>query len=133
MPYQLFQRTGIRIDSPSVSIAPDGRLALNAAAARLMATAGIKHVVLLWDKRNLKMAIRATIKGDRNGYAVSAGRNIHRATLRAKAFVDHIGWIASKREALPATWNEKERMFEVSLPPDNLLQQVGGPPPRTIG
>lgn len=116
MAYELFKRTGVRVDSPAISVTPDGRMVLNAAASRAVAASGSKYVTLLWDKGNHQMAVKATTKGDRNGYAVSLSPDKHSGSLRARSFMRHIGWNAAQRELLPATWNEKERMFEVSLP-----------------
>lgn len=113
MAYEVFTRTAVRVESPTISIVPDGRMVLNAAASRILSASGVKYVVLLWDKASRRMAVKATAKGDKNGYAVSLS---HGASLRAKAFTRHIGWTATRRELLPATWNEKDLMLEVSLP-----------------
>jgi len=72
--------------------------------------------LLLWDKTNNKVALKAAAKGDKNAYAVSIVKDSHSGSLRAKSFLDHIGWSAPKRTMLPATWNEKEKMFEITLP-----------------
>jgi DTW domain-containing protein YfiP len=116
MAYEVFKRTGVRVESPALSIVPDGRISINAAAARLLVEAGIKWVVLLWDRANHKMAVKAAQKGDKNAYAVSLSPERYSGSLRAKAFVAHIGWSAPRRQMLPATWNEKEKMFELTLP-----------------
>lgn len=65
------------------------------------------------------MAAKAAAKSDRNGYAVSL-TDKHSPSLRAKAFFQHIGWNASRRETLAAIWNEKDRMFEIKLPSQQL-------------
>jgi hypothetical protein len=116
MAYEVFKRTGVRVESPALSIVPDGRITINAAAARCLSQAGVKAVVLLWDRADHKMAVKAAPKGDTNAYAVSLSPDRHSGSLRAKAFIAHIGWRAPKRERLLATWNEKEKMFELTLP-----------------
>jgi hypothetical protein len=116
MAYEVFQRTGIRSGSPAISIIPDGRVALNAPTARLLSEAGVKTVLLLWDSANQRMALKAAAKGEKNAYAVSIAPDKRSGSLRAKAFMAHLGWSASERELLPAVWNEKERMLEVPLP-----------------
>jgi hypothetical protein len=113
MAYELFHRTSIRVESPVLSIVPDGKIVLNAAATRALARAGVKQVVILWDKSNGRMAIKAATKADKNAFAVSLG---HSGSLRAKSFLMHIGWTATRRETLPASWNEGEKMLEVELP-----------------
>jgi len=123
MAYELFERTNVRVDTLALSIVPDGRIALNSAAARLLFEAGVKIVLLLWDKANYKVALKATTKGDSNGYAVSIAHGKGQGTVRAKSFIGHIGWAAKKRITLPAVWNNKERMLEASLPPEHFASE----------
>lgn len=73
MAYELYKRTAVRVELPTVSIAPEGRIIFNAAATRILAEAGIRSVILLWDKAECKFALRATSRSDKNGYAVSIG------------------------------------------------------------
>ena len=126
MAYEVFKRTGARVETPTLSIVPDGRIAVNAAAARIFIEAGIKWVLLLWDPPNHRLAVKATQKGDKNSYAVSIAPASHSGSLRAKSFLSYIGWKARKREMIPATWNEKERMFEAVLPLEHLESERWG-------
>ena len=119
MAYELFQKKNIRIDTPAITIVPDGSIALNAAAARILVAAGVRSVLLLWDKENCSLAIKAAEKKNKNSYVVSIVRNSS-GKLRVKAFIDHIGWNAQQRETLPTTWNSREKMFEVTLPIEHL-------------
>jgi len=130
MAYEVFKRTGAKVEAPSFSIVPDGRIAINAAAARILVEAGIKFVLLLWDKANNKVALKATPKGDKNAYAVSIAPGSHSGSLRAKSFLSYIGWNAHKREMLPAIWNERERMFEITLPLEYVGFEKSGHPKR---
>jgi len=112
MSYEMYTRTTVRVEQPALSLVPDGRIALNAAAVRILTQAGVKSVVLLWDKTNHRVALKAAAKGDKNSYAVSIVRNSHSGSLRAKSFLTHIGCDVLKRTMLPATWNEKERCLK---------------------
>ena len=125
MAYEVFRRTGVRVDALAFSLVPDGRIALNAAVCRVLVGAGIKSVLLLWDKANHKFAVKAAPKNEANAYAVSIASS-HSGSIRAKAFLAHIGWNARTRETLSATWNEKEKMFEVTLP-ERSVKSAGGP------
>jgi hypothetical protein len=116
MAYELFKRTAIRISTPTVAVTPQGRVIINAAAVRILVEAGVKSVLLLWDRATNKMAIKAAPKGDKNAYAVSFTSKSS-GSLRAKAFWAYIGWSAPRRETLPAVWNEMDKMLEVALPP----------------
>lgn len=116
MAYEVFKRTTARVDKPTVAIAPDGRMAVNAAAVRILSAASVKHVLLLWDQEGHRLAIKATQKSDKDAYALSIAPGTYSGGIRAQAFLSHIGWNARRRETLPATWNETEKMLEVELP-----------------
>jgi hypothetical protein len=120
MAYEVFKRTGVRVEEPALSLVPDGRIALNAAAVRVLSEAGVKSVLLLWDKTNNRVALKAATKGDKNAYAVSIVRDSHSGSLRARSFFGHIGWSAPKRTLLPATWNAQEKMLEITLPQEHV-------------
>jgi hypothetical protein len=124
MAYEVFNRTKIRIDTPTVSIVADGRIVLNSAAARTLSSRGIRFVLLLWDSAIHTIALKAAAKGYRDAFAVSLGN--HSGSLRAKSFLAHIGWNAPVRQTLPAVWNENDKRFEVMLPPAFLR------PPGTV-
>jgi hypothetical protein len=115
MAYEVYQRVAIRVDRPTLSIQRSGKIGLNSAAARLLAAAKVKSIVLLWDAARNKLALKATSKNDRNAYTVSLSPDLRWGSLTAKAFLSHIGWSAGKRETMPATWNETDKMLEVTL------------------
>jgi len=116
MAYEVFKRTGVRVDEPTLAITPGGTIVFNAAAGRILAAAGVKAALLLWDKNTNKFAIKATSKGDKNSYAITLTPGSSSGSLRAMAFLNYVGWGAKHRESLPATWNEKEKMLETILP-----------------
>jgi hypothetical protein len=115
--YELFKRTSIRVDTPILAIGPGGRIRINAAGCRLLAEAGVKTVVILWDKAANRMAVKAAPKGEKNSFAVSFAGGHNSGTIVVKSFLSHIGWNATKTELLPTTWNAAEKMFEATLPP----------------
>jgi len=125
MGYEVFKRTGARVEAPTLSITPDGRISINAAAVRIARESRVKSVVLLWDWTNHRLAIKVTQRGDPNSYALSIA-STHTGSLRAKTFLKHIGWRADRRVTIPATWNEKERMFEAQLPVEHLESERWG-------
>jgi hypothetical protein len=124
MAYEVFKRSRVRIDSPTLSLVPDGRITINAAAARIFVSHGIKSVLLLWDQSSHKLAIKAAHKGDKNAYAVSIIRAGTSGSVRVKPFLSYIGWNAPKREMISAAWNEKEKMFEATLPSEHLAEKA---------
>lgn len=117
MAYEVFKRTGVRVEEPTLAITPQGTIVFNAAASRILTKAGVTAVLLLWDKSTNKFAIKATSKGDRNAYAVSPAHGRSSGSLRARMFLSYVGWGAKHRESLEVTWNEKEKMLETVLPP----------------
>jgi hypothetical protein len=119
MAYELYRRSAARVDSPTVAIATDGRLIVNAAGGRILKEAGVKFAVLLWDKSARRIAIKAASKG-RDSFAISFGRGGSAGSIHAAGFLRRIHWNAKGRENLPAEWNEREQMFEVLLPVKHL-------------
>jgi hypothetical protein len=117
MAYERFERTSIRVETPTLSLVPDGRITVNAAACRLLAGAGVKAVALLWDELTHRIAMKAASKSDRDAFAVSMPSGNYSGSLRAKSFLTYIGWNAATRQTIPATWNESEKMLEATLPP----------------
>ncbi|MGA2004887.1 MAG: hypothetical protein ABSG70_15995 [Terriglobales bacterium] len=115
MAYETFERTSFRVSDPTVSVTTDGRIAVNAAASRLLAKAGAKAVRILWDKATCGVALQAAQKSDKNAFAVafSEGRS---AIIAAKGFLKHIGWSADRRQTVSAKWNEQQKMLEAQLP-----------------
>jgi hypothetical protein len=126
MTYEVFKRTGARVETPILSITTDGRMTINAAAVRIAREARISSVLLLWDGTNHRLAIKAAQRGDKNSYALSIVAASHSGSLRAKSFLRHIGWNARKRETMQMAWNEKERMFEATLPLGHLESERWG-------
>jgi hypothetical protein len=120
MAYEVFKRTGARVASPTMSLVPGGRISINAAAVRIFVEAGVGSVILLWDRDNHKVALKAASKGDKNAYAISIAPDHHSGSLRAKSFLAHIGWNAPHRQMVDAGWDEKEKMFELTLPEEYL-------------
>jgi len=116
MGYETFERPKVRIEEPAIALAPKGRIALNAAAARLMEECGVKAVRLLWDKTTCGIALQAAHKGEKDTYSLGFARGYDGATLSGKAFLRHIGWMATRRETVLAKWNAEEKMLEVKLP-----------------
>jgi hypothetical protein len=116
--YETFERQSVRIEDPAVTVAPltDGRLSLNASAARLLKKAGITAVRILWDKATCGLAVQAAQKGTENSYSVVFGRGGRQAAFSAKAFLRYIGWSCDRRQTFRATWDEPGKMFEVKLP-----------------
>jgi len=119
MAYELFERTSARVDTPTVSVRRDGRIAINAAIVRIFKEARISSVVLLWDAKSRRMAIKCSRKNDTNSFAVSFSES-RSGVVRAKSFLSHIGWKAAQKERLPASWNERDQMIEVAIPEECL-------------
>ncbi len=114
MAYEVFQRKHVRSESPAISITKTGRIVLNAAATRLVREMKINAVLLLWDREERKFAIRKADSSDPHAYKVRFQR--HWALFGARPFLKHIGWELTETRALPASWNENSKMFEVKLP-----------------
>ncbi len=125
MAYEVFQRSAVRVSTPSLAVSPLGLIAFNAAACRLLIEAGVKSVVILWDRSKCRIAVKAAPRGERNSFTVTINGGSHSGGVRAKSFFRHIGWVAPKRVPLATTWNAAERMFEATLPRHYIASSKG--------
>lgn len=116
MAYEVFERVAVRVDDPVLSIAPQGTIVFNAAACRILVDAKVKYALVLWDRTANKMAIQAVRKGEKNAFTISFNGGQHSASMRARLFLQHIGWNLTKRQSLVTTWNPSALMFEVKVP-----------------
>jgi hypothetical protein len=53
--------------------------------------------------------------------------------MRAKSFLSYVGWNATRREMIVATWNEKEKMLEATLPLEHLTEKARTSKLKTAG
>lgn len=126
MGYEVFKRTGARVETPTLSITPDGRIVPNAAAARVLKGAGARHVLLLWDRANHRLALKAAQRTNKNAFSVSLAPDGRSGGVRARSLLRYIGWNAPQRETLSAIWNEGEKMLEIELPLRCINPKKGG-------
>ncbi|MGH9863885.1 MAG: hypothetical protein ACRD4H_00565 [Candidatus Acidiferrales bacterium] len=114
MSYEVFERKATRFTSPAITLTRFGKILPNAMAARKFKEHAVEQVLLLWDKGQRKIAVRAATKGDRRSFKVSYTRK-YGASISGASFLKSIDWRETKRVTFPATWNEDEHMFEFSL------------------
>jgi len=122
MAYELFTIKAARLGSPSLTITPDGRIALNADAGDLLKSAGAKFVQILWDAKVCRVALRPLARPDENSYKLFVKSGKRGATFSARTFLRYIGWDMSKSATIPVEWNEREKVLEASLPRENIDQ-----------
>ena len=116
MAYETFERGSVRSDDLSVTIAPTGRILLNAASSRALEQAGVRAVKVLWDRELHRIALQATRKGDRNAYSIARGGASRSSTVTVKAFLHYIGWSSDRRQTVAAKWDAQQKMLEAELP-----------------
>jgi hypothetical protein len=110
------RKSSRRVDSPAIAVTPTWRLALNAAATRLLAEAGIKSVILFWDASKCRLVMRAAERGAANSFRVTSNRGNSSAAVAVIGFLKYIEWNAQERQTVQAKWNASERMLEATLP-----------------
>lgn len=122
MPYTVFTKQILRSDAPLITFTHLARMNLNMAAAHKIAQAGTDEVLLLWDAERLRVGIRPCYKKDERAYKIRYA-DVHTkrgANFSCKAFFDWIGLDYRKTRSYPATWNEADSLFEVSLQKSDL-------------
>ena len=117
MSYETFERSSVRVEDLALTVAPTGRIFLNAASGRTLEGAGVRAVKILWDKESCKIALQAARKGDKNAYSIAHGGDSRSSTVTAKAFLHYIGWSSDRRQTVRAKWDAERKMLEAELPP----------------
>lgn len=121
MSYEVFSRKTPRIVSPAITIHPTGRIYLNQGASAQLVKDAAKRVLLLWDRENLKLAIKPLNKKDNRAYSIAYSHKGSGSTITARGFLAWIGYSSEPGTVtLDATWNEKESIFEVKIPPEKI-------------
>jgi hypothetical protein len=115
--YETFERSSVRIEELALTVAPTGRIFLNAASGRALEGAGVKAVTILWDKENCKIALKAAPKNDKNAYSIAHYGGSRSSVVTAKAFLRHVGWFSDRRQTVSAKWDAHHKMLEAELPP----------------
>lgn len=116
MAYKTFERSSVRTEELALTVAPSGRIFLNAASGRAFEGAGVKAVKLLWDEETCRIALHATKKGDKNAYSIAHGGDSRSSIVTAKAFLRYIGWSSDRRQTVRASWDAQRKMLEAELP-----------------
>ena len=116
MSYELFDSKSIRIGSPAITIQPDGRVALNADVGDILASLGAKYAQILWNRENLKLAIRPLSKRDARAFKLTFLKGKRGGSLSARSFLNYIRWRQAGAFTTPVHWNEKEGLLEAILP-----------------
>jgi len=115
MAYQIFEKRNVRITTPAVTFATNGRVILNVAAARIFHENAVEYVLLLLDKEQSRMALRPISKRDPRAYKVTYGRNQNGCSFSGKSFLDYAKIDYSRKRTFAALWNENDSLLEVSL------------------
>jgi len=114
--------------SPTMTISPLGRCALNRAAAAMFHKEAVENVLLLWDKDALKFAVRPITKKDTRSFAIrysQKDKTITGAAFSGVMFLRHIGYDFSTTKTYPIKWSANESIFEIELP----KERFGGQQP----
>lgn len=127
MGYEIYEREfPSKSTSPTITISPLGRCALNRAAAALFHKEAVENVLLMWDKDAFRFAVRPITKKDSRSFGI-------RYTLKDKAvlgaafsgvmFLRHIGYDFTTTGTYPVKWSANESIFEVELPKERFGKQ----------
>jgi hypothetical protein len=133
MTYEVFAQKQQRIQSAAVSIHPAGRIYFNQEATSQLQAAGVKRVLVLWDKEHFRLALKHATKSDKRAYSIAFSNKGSGATITAKQFLKWIEYdTAPGTLTLEAEWNEKEKMYEVTVPREK-VGKSGSPRSRKDG
>jgi len=126
MAYEIFERKTPRLGIPMLSFSKLGQIQFNQSASRIMQKETIETILLLWDAKEKKLAMKMTSnKKDLRSYTIRYNDKGNGATFSAKTFLDHIGIDYSQRKGIPININANSEYFlEVAIP-DTCFKKEG--------
>lgn len=128
MGYEIYEKEfPTKSTSPTMTISPLGRCALNRAAAAMFHKEAVENVLLLWDKDAHKFAVRPITKKDSRSFAIRYSQKdkaVTGAAFSGVMFLRHIGYDFSTTKTYPVKWSANESIFEIELP----KERFGGQP-----
>jgi hypothetical protein len=131
MGYEIYEKEfPTKSTSPTITISPAGRCALNRAAAEMFHKEAVENVLLLWDKDAFKFAIRPITKKDSRSFSIrysqkdKASKIVTGAAFSGIMFLKHIGYDFSTTKIYPLKWSVNEAIFEVELPKERFGGQT---------
>jgi hypothetical protein len=99
---------------PTITIAPNGVIRLNARCAAIFKEMNVERVLVMWDKDKRKIALAPDAKGDSRSYRVSYNANGSMASVAAKFITAFIGWSAQRGVKVNAELSDG--MLQARLP-----------------
>src|SRR5688500_4714248 len=116
MAFETFDRLSRPSLKPTVSILKSTRINFNRAATKIMQDRETKSILFLWDKDARKIGFQPIPVSDKRAYDLSYVEKDHTSYTSAKRFLDWIGYNHSVSRVFDVNWNEKTKIFEVSIP-----------------
>jgi hypothetical protein len=123
MGYTIFEKEyPSKSTTPTITISPLGRCALNRAAAEMLSKDAVDNVLLLWDEEAKKFAIRPITKKDNRSFTIryttraKDDKTVVGAAFSGVMFLNHIKYDASTTGTYPITRTSDGSLYEVQLP-----------------
>jgi hypothetical protein len=117
-PVQSIIGKGWRSSSPALSIIGKGRIILNAPITRTLRSQGAARMLLRFDEGQRKIGLAPLKRGagrDDRSYGIGYCPNQRQAYIGAQLFLKEIDW-DGRRCQLDAHWNEKDKLWECTVP-----------------
>ncbi len=122
MAYAVFERKTPRLGSPAITFTKIGQIAFNQAASRILQKEALETLLLLWDPKEKKLALKSTAnKKDARAYTIRFNDKGNGASFSAKTFLDYAGIDYRERRPLPININANSEYFvELEIPESHL-------------
>jgi hypothetical protein len=97
----------------------------NQQAASQLQTAGVRRVLILWDKEHCRLGLKSATKSDKRAYNIAFSHKGSGAGITAKQFLKWINYDTTPGTlTLEAAWNDKDKMFEVTIPREKVGKET---------
>jgi hypothetical protein len=130
MGYTIFEKEyPSKSTSPTITISPLGRCALNRAAAEMLSKDAVDNVLLLWDGEAKKFAIRPITKKDNRSFAIryttraKDDKTVVGAAFSGVMFLKYINYDMSSTGTYPFGRSADGTLYEVQLPAERFGSQ----------
>lgn len=129
MGYTIFEKEyPSKSTSPTITISPLGRCALNRAAAEMFSKDAVEHVLLLWDGEAKRFAVRSVGKNDKRSFPVRYSRKDDKTVIGGAfsgvMFLKHIKYNYKETGTYPITRSADGALYEVQLPEERFQGQA---------
>jgi hypothetical protein len=119
MAWEVYRPERNTLGEPAVTLSPTGRMVFNKAATKKLHDLKLRRAELLWDPARALIGVRPSSSPSAS-YSLRIPESMNNTSFSCSSFMNHIGYDWSKTRSFPASWDEKQKMYVIEVPKENL-------------